>query len=160
MMSCWRTNPTHRPTFLEVVSQLESFRESSRATTNPVYINSRFFVHSQPSKYHRQTRSENPKPQTDREHIRDSSETDQYHSELRATTSFQPDTPPPMSRVLNSSERFNESGVSSEITMSPLKSDYSSSFDEVYLTRNGPLQTFVRMVRSAWNINQSIFSKI
>ncbi|XP_075265796.1 uncharacterized protein LOC142358239 isoform X1 [Convolutriloba macropyga] len=145
MMSCWRTNPTHRPTFLEVVSQLESFRESSRATTNPVYINSRFFVHSQPSKYHRQTRSENPKPQTDREHIRDSSETDQYHSELRATTSFQPDTPPPMSRVLNSSERFNESGVSSEITMSPLKSDYSSSFDEVYLTRNGPLQTFVRM---------------
>ena len=163
MASCWRTNPAHRPNFLQVVSRLESYRESTRAVANPVYINSRFFdqnhtpSHSKnvPTTYSKNvptTYSKNaptvydqniPTACNQKMPIPPSELTQTYS--VTYSRSFIPETPPPVQPVINSAERFNESAMSSEITMSPLKSDYSSSYDEVYLTRQG-MQTFVRTV--------------
>ena len=168
MASCWRTNPAHRPNFLQVVSRLESYRESIRAVANPVYINSRFFNQNHtpnqsknvPTTYSKKAPTvydQNIPTACNQKMPLPPPELTQTYS-VTYSRSFIPETPPPVQPVINTSERFNESAMSSEITMSPLKSDYSSSYDEVYLTRQG-MQTFVRTVRILFRVlkNTNLF---
>ena len=142
MKSCWATIPVERPTFLEIVRQLESFRALNRTPpmSAPVYINKRFI---------------NPPRRSSSSHP---AETTYSVAELSRKIS----TPPPLRSNGNLVDQLNTSLVSSclssDFTMSPLKSDCRDD-DEIFITQGQrPLQTFVRPVRRKFSVLKTYIS--